>query len=82
MLIKPFDILVILDIPIGNSEVFLEFKSFRNCWSLNILEVNYREQTKMQQNGSAQNYKISPQDLKSCEERQIKTCWLCNNMTY
>lgn len=46
MLIKPFDILVILGIPIGNSEVFLEFKSVRDYWSLNIFEAKYREQIK------------------------------------
>lgn len=46
MLIKPFDILVILGIPIGNSEIFLEFKSLLNYSSLNILEVKCREQMK------------------------------------
>jgi hypothetical protein len=44
MLIKTFDILVILGIPIGNSEVFLEFKSVWNYSSLNIFEVKYRKQ--------------------------------------
>ena len=81
MLIKHFDILVILGIPIGNSEAFLEFKLVRNYSSLNIFEVKPRT-NKIQQNGRVQNYKTSPQYLKSCEERQIKTSGLCNNVTY
>jgi len=74
MLIKTFDILVIFGIPIGNSEVFLEFKSVRNFSSLNIFEVKYREQIKCSKNGRIQNRKISPHYLKSCEEKQIKKC--------
>ena len=48
MLIKRFDILVILGIAIGNSEVFLEFKSVRSYSNLNIFEVKASRRNKMQ----------------------------------
>jgi len=73
MLIKPFDVLVILGIPIGNCEVFLEFKSVRNYSSLNIFEAKYRKQIKCSKMEEFSIIKTSPQYLKLCEERQIKT---------